>query len=58
MTKEEGEMDMVQKHTAGKRTLTCLLAVSLILGLLLPWLGSMEVQAAKGPTLSKKNFAF
>lgn len=45
---------MVQKHTAGKRTLTCLLAVSLILGLLLPWLGSMEVQAAKGPTLSKK----
>jgi len=51
-------MDMVQKHTAGKRTLTCLLAVSLILGLLLPWLGSMEVQAAKGPTLSKKNFAF
>ena len=45
---------MKEKFKAPKRPLICLLIFSLILGLLVPGLGSMEVQAAKKPKLNKK----
>lgn len=45
---------MKKKFEATKKSLICLLVFSMILSLLLPGLGTMEVQAAGKPKLSRK----
>lgn len=42
------------KHQRTRKTLAWVLFFSLLLGILLPGMGSLKVQAAKKPTLSKK----
>lgn len=42
------------KHKRTRKTLAWLLLFSLILGILVPGMGSLKVQAARKPTLSKK----